>query len=158
MPHDIWSIKMIRLPNIVTLLTGMIMISVSSYLPMFVQVIMGESALIAGFTLTAMSIGWPLASTISGRLMLVIGYRKTSIIGCVFLVVGTIVFALLPVYPNYLLAGVGSFLIGVGMGMTSTSFIVSIQTTVDWTIRGIATATNMFMRTIGSAVGVAFLG
>src|SRR5690625_4695147 len=44
------------------------------------------------------------------------------------------------------------------MGLTSTSFIVAIQTTVRWEIRGIATAMNMFMRTIGSALGVALLG
>lgn len=157
MPHDIWSIKMIRLPNIVTLLTGMIMISVSSYLPMFVQVIMGESALIAGFSLTAMSIGWPLASTIAGRILLKIGFRLTSLIGGCFLIVGTFLFILLPVIQHVVWAGFASFFVGVGMGMTSTSFIVAIQTTVPWEIRGIATASNTFMRSFGSAIGVALL-
>src|SRR5699024_4715217 len=59
---------------------------------------------------------------------------------------------------HYVWAGIGSFFIGVGMGLTSTSFIVAIQTTVPWEIRGIATAMNMFMRTMGSALGVAVLG
>src|SRR5690625_597567 len=132
MPQEIWTIKMIRLPNIVTLLTGVIMISVSSYLPMFVQGIMGESALIAGFSLTAMSIGWPLASTISGRILLKIGFRTTSLIGACFLIIGTFFFTLLPTIQHVIWAGFASFFVGVGMGMTSTSFIVAIQTTVPW--------------------------
>lgn len=154
----IWSYRIIKLANIVSLLTGMIMISVSSYLPTFVQGVMGKSAIIAGFTLTTMSIGWPIASTIAGRLLLVYGYRKISFIGGIFLLIGTTFFIFLPVIQHYIWAGLGSFFVGIGMGMTSTSFIVAIQTTVNWQIRGIATATNMFMRSIGSALGVAFLG
>jgi hypothetical protein len=44
------------------------------------------------------------------------------------------------------------------MGLTSTSFIVSIQTTVSWHQRGIATAANMFMRNLGNTIGAALLG
>lgn len=157
-PTHIWSYRIITVANLASLLTGMILISVSSYLPTFVQGVMGKSALVAGFTLTAMSIGWPIASAVSGRLLLRIGYRTTSIIGGVALIIGAFFFIMLPTIQHYIWAGFGSFFIGVGMGMTSTSFIVAIQTTVHWEIRGIATATNMFMRSAGSALGVAFLG
>lgn len=44
------------------------------------------------------------------------------------------------------------------MGFTSTSFIVMIQSTVSWERRGIATASNMFMRNLGNTIGAAFLG
>ena len=158
MPSTIWSYRIIKLANIASLLTGMIMISVSSYLPTFIQGVMGKSAIIAGFALTVMSIGWPIASTVAGRLLLVIGYRNTSLLGGVSLIVGTIFFILLPTVQHYIWAGIGSFFVGVGMGMTSTAFIVTIQSTVNWEVRGIATAMNMFMRSIGSALGVALLG
>ena len=158
LPSSIWKYRIITVANIISLVTGIIMISVASYLPTFVQGVMGESALIAGFTLTTMSIGWPIASTIAGRLLLRIGYRKTSLIGGCSLIVGACFFILLPTVQDFLWAGAGSFFIGIGMGMTSTAFIVAIQTNVDWQVRGVATATNMFMRSIGSALGVAFLG
>ena len=158
LPPQIWKHRLILIANVTSLVTGVIMISVSSYLPTFVQGVMGKSALVAGFTLTTMSIGWPIASTLAGRLLLRIGYRYTSLIGGVSLVVGTLIFVLLPVIQHHVWAGIGSFFIGIGMGMTSTAFIVAIQTKVNWEIRGIATATNMFMRSIGSALGVAFFG
>src|SRR5690606_17609142 len=81
MPTTIWTYRIIKIANIASLLTGMIMISVSSYLPTFIQGVMGKSAIIAGFALTVMSIGWPIASAIAGRILLAIGYRNTSMIG-----------------------------------------------------------------------------
>lgn len=55
-------------------------------------------------------------------------------------------------------AGMSSFFVGVGMGLTSTAFIVSIQSAVPYDKRGAATASNMFMRNLGSTIGVALLG
>src|SRR5699024_10801929 len=74
------------------------------------------------------------------------------------LLIGTSLFIILSFYPSVYIAAFASLFVGVEMGTTSTAFIVSIQTEVAWRVRGIATATNMFMRSIGSAIGVAFLG
>src|SRR5699024_12367300 len=53
MPFSIWKYRVITVANLITLMTGMILLGVSSYLPAFVQGVMGQSAMIAGFTLTA---------------------------------------------------------------------------------------------------------
>ncbi len=158
MPFAIWTYRSITIANITSLTTGMILIGVSSFLPAFVQGVMEQSATVAGFTLTAMSIGWPISSTIAGRLLLKIGFRTTSILGGLALIIGGIFFFMLTPEKGPFWAAAGSFFIGVGMGLSTTSFIVSIQNTVDWKKRGIATATNMFMRTLGSALGAALLG
>lgn len=158
LPIELWNYRLILMANITSLTTGMITIGVTSYLPAFVQGVMGKSATVAGFTLTTMSIGWPIASTISGRLLLRIGYRNTSLIGGFFLVIASLLFVFLTPEKGPVWAGIASFFIGVGMGMTTTSFIVGIQTSVDWEIRGIATSANVFMRSLGSALGVALLG
>lgn len=158
MPLSLWRNRLIAIANVASLTTGMIMIGVTSYLPAFVQGVMGKSATIAGFSLTSMSIGWPIASTIAGRLLLIIGYRRTSLIGATSLIVGGIFFFTLTPEKGPIWAGVGSYFIGTGMGLTTTSFVVGIQSHVNWELRGIATATNMFMRSLGSAIGVALLG
>src|SRR5690625_5110914 len=140
MPFEIWRHEVIRIANITSLLTGMILIGVSSYLPAFVQGVMGKSAMVAGFTLTTMSIGWPIASVVAGRLLLVKGYRITSLFGGFSLVIGSLIFFMLSPERGPIWAGTGSFFIGIGMGMTSTAFIVAIQSSTPWDIRGIATA------------------
>jgi EmrB/QacA subfamily drug resistance transporter len=158
MPFSIWRERSILVANLASLTTGVMLIGISSFLPAFVQGVMERSPIVAGFTLTTMSIGWPIAATIAGRLLLKIGFRTTSIIGGVSLILGSIIFIMMTPAsgPNW--AAFASFLIGVGMGFTTTSFIVSIQSTVEWRQRGIATAANMFMRTLGSSIGAALLG
>ncbi|WP_404408878.1 MDR family MFS transporter [Jeotgalibacillus malaysiensis] len=158
MPFSIWRNRAIFIANIVSLTTGVLLIGISSYLPAFVTGVMGESATIAGFTLTAMSVGWPIAATVAGRLLIKIGYYRTSLIGGVSLIIGSLLFVLMEPEYGPLWPTVSSFFVGVGMGLTTTSFIVSIQSSVPWKLRGAATAANMFMRNLGSTVGVALLG
>ncbi|HEX7066187.1 MAG TPA: MFS transporter, partial [Bacillales bacterium] len=158
MPLGIWKNRLITFANAATLTSGAIMIGLSSFLPTYVQGIMGYSAIVAGFTLTAMSIGWPLASTLAGFLILKTGPRTTAMCGGISMVIGAVFFVLLDPAKGPLWAGMGSFFIGIGMGLTSTTFIVSIQNSVDWKTRGVATASNMFMRILGSSLGAALLG
>ncbi len=158
MPLSIWKNRPIFIANMASLTTGVMLIGISSFLPAFVQGVMERSPIVAGFALTSMSIGWPIASAAAGKLLLKIGFRKTSVLGGFFLIGGSILFVTLTPEAGPLWAAAGSFFVGAGMGLTSTSFIVSIQTAVSWQQRGIATASNMFMRNLGNTIGAALLG
>ncbi|OMP66221.1 MDR family MFS transporter [Domibacillus epiphyticus] len=157
-PFHLWKVRPILIANVVSLTTGVMLIGISTFLPTYVQGVMGESATVAGFTLTAMSIGWPLASSLSGRLLLSAGYRTTTLIGGAALLAGGLMFVFMDPSFGPWWAAASSFVTGVGMGLTSTAFIVSIQNSVDWHERGAATASNMFMRNIGNTIGAALLG
>jgi hypothetical protein len=52
----------------------------------------------------------------------------------------------------------GCVLIGLGMGWVAAPALIVAQSSVAWGERGVATATNMFARSVGSAVGVAIFG
>lgn len=159
MPFSLWKQRLITVANLATLTSGAIIIGLSSFLPTYVQGVMGYSAVVAGFTLTAMSIGWPVAATLAGRVLLFkIGVWKTSVLGGVALIFGSLFFITLEIVQSPYWAGIGSFFIGAGMGLTGTTFIVAIQKSVDWNVRGVATATNSFMRTFGGALGAALFG
>ena len=55
-------------------------------------------------------------------------------------------------------AGLGSTVMGLGMGFLSTTSIVLIQDSVGWSERGSATASNLFSRNLGSTLGATLLG
>lgn len=114
--------------------------------------------MIAGFTLTAMSIGWPVASSIAGHLLIRFGTFKVSFAGGISLVAGGILFVAMTGESGPLWAAFSSFFVGIGMGLTSTAFIVTIQGAVSREQRGSATAANMFMRNFGNTVGAAIFG
>ncbi|MCM3762334.1 MFS transporter [Alkalihalobacillus oceani] len=156
---SLWRQKEIRYANLASFTSGAMLMAVSSFLPTYVQGVLGQSPLIAGLTLTAMSIGWPLASTIAGKMMLKTGFRVTALIGGFGLLAGAFGYYLLTAFlPNPWWAGFSSFMLGAGLGFSTTTFVVSIQSSVDWKARGEATAMNLFMRLLGGAVGVALLG
>lgn len=155
LPFSLFREKIIGLSLLANFLIGAVMIGASTYVPMFVQGVMGGSAVNAGAALAPMSIGWPLGSTICGRLLLRVGYRKMTTLGMVFQVLS--IFMLLTLSPGtgQLFVSATSFVMGLGLGFCSTSLIVIVQSVVEWNRRGIATAAVQFMRTLGSTCGVA---
>lgn len=125
---------------------------------MYVQAVMGRSPLEAGFMLTAMVLGWPIAATLGARNFGRFGLRRILVFGAALLPVGAIPFVLLSPTTSPLMAGLGSLIMGFGMGFLSTAAIVLIQDSVGWTERGAATASNLFARNLGSTLGAAVLG
>jgi EmrB/QacA subfamily drug resistance transporter len=154
---ELWASPLIRNANLATLTSGVMMIGIISFLPTYVQGVLGGSAVLAGFTLSAMTLGWPIASYAAGTQIASRGVRGMVRLGALAVLAGSLVVALLA-ERGPLAAGLGSFMMGVGMGFLGTSFVVAIQTSVGWRQRGVATATNMLMRLLGSALGAAFFG
>jgi EmrB/QacA subfamily drug resistance transporter len=144
--------------NLMALIVGAMMMGLSSYLPTFVEGVIGTGALVAGFTLAAMTIGWPMAATMSGHAYLRIGLRNTALIGSVFVIAGALLATLLTAQAQVWQAAGAAFVLGVGLGLTSSPSMIAVQSSVGWERRGVATATNMFSRSLGSALGVAVFG
>jgi len=144
--------------NLAALIVGALLIGLSSYVPNFAQGVLGASAVVAGFVVAAMTFGWPIAATLSGHVYLKIGFRNTALLGSVAIIAGTVMCALLPLHTSIPMIAVACFVIGVGLGFTSSPSLVAVQSVVGWDRRGVVTGTNMFFRSIGSAVGAAIFG
>ena len=64
LPLGLWRNRTILAGNLGGFAIGAVAMGVSAYLPTYVQGVEGNSALEAGVALAAMSLGWPVASTI----------------------------------------------------------------------------------------------
>ncbi|MFV8904821.1 MDR family MFS transporter [Serratia fonticola] len=157
-PLALWQNRVIVAGNIGGVVIGAAMMGISAFLPTFIQGVKGGTPLEAGTTLALMSIGWPLASMLSGRLMLLTSYRTTALLGALLLAAGGFILLLLQPSGGLLWGRVAAFIIGVGMGLCNTTFLVSVQNAAHYSIRGIATACTVFTRMVGSAIGTAILG
>ncbi|HWX49032.1 MAG TPA: MDR family MFS transporter [Roseomonas sp.] len=158
MAFSLWARRPIATANAATLLSGMAIIGLTSFLPMYVQGVLGQSALVAGFALTMMVLGWPVGATIAAKNFSRFGLRGTLLFGAALLPVGALAFLTLGPGSSPVVAGLGSVIMGFGMGFLSTSAIVIIQDSVDWAERGAATASNIFSRNLGSTLGATVLG
>ncbi len=154
----LWTNRLIASANGATLLAGMALIGLTTFLPVYVQGVLGRSPVLAGFTLTMMAVGWPLASVISARLYRGIGMQHTLRLGSILMPIGAAFFLFLSPNASPILAGVGSFVMGFGMGLLSMTCIIRIQASVGWSERGSATASNVFARSLGNTLGATVLG
>ncbi|HLX27231.1 MAG TPA: MDR family MFS transporter [Casimicrobiaceae bacterium] len=154
----LWRSRLVASVNATSLLAGSAIIGVTSFVPMYVQGVLGRSAIVAGFALTAMSVGWPLASMLSGRFLRALDARATVRVGGAVLFAGSLALCSMPRAFGPIGIGASAFLMGFGMGLLNTTFIILIQGSVPWAKRGSATASNIFSRILGSTFGAAALG
>ena len=154
----LWSHRPIAATNAATLLSGATVIGLNTFLPMYVQGVLGRSPTVAGFTLTAMVLGWPIGSTIAARLFVRIGLRAVMLIGAGLMPIGAVAFVAVRPGMSPLVPGLGSAVLGLGMGFLSNTAIVLVQGCVGWTERGAATASTLFSRSLGSTLGATLLG
>ena len=157
-PLNLWRNRVVVVGCLAGFANGALMMSLSAFLPTYVQGAMGRSPAAAGITLAASSVSWTFASIASGRLMIRTSYRLAAGIGGVCLVAGSLVLMTLDPSDSLLWAGTGALLNGIGMGFCNTAFMVSTQAAVDWHERGMATSSMMVMRMVGSSVGAAVFG
>ncbi len=158
MAFSLWGRRPIATANAATLLSGMAIIGLTTFLPMYVQGVLNRSVLVAGFALTMMVLGWPIGATLAARNFHRFGLRATLLFGATLMPLGAFAFLILGPGTSPILAGFGSTVMGLGMGFLSTSAIVIIQDSVGWAERGSATASNIFSRNLGSTLGAAVLG
>jgi MFS family permease len=98
------------------------------------------------------------ATFIAGRLMIRTSYRLSAAIGGVALLSGGALFLMMTPESSVGFAATASLVMGIGMGFCNQAFLVSIQASVDWSQRGVATAANMFMRILGQSTGASLFG
>ena len=133
----------------------MAMFGVLSFLPLFVQVVIGASATGAGQVLTPMMLAMMVGSASGARIVLKVGFRVMCVSGFSLLAGGVFLLTRLGVGSTRLDVSVGMIFIGFGMGFVMMSTMLSAQNSVEIPRLGVATGLVNFTRQLGGAVGVA---
>lgn len=158
LPLTLFTNRIIAISSIGGVILGVVMFGITSYVPLFVQGVKGGTATSAGITLGPLLLAWPIAATLSGKAILRFGYRLTAVVGALLVAIGVGLVTLLQGGSTLPYIVVAMLVIGTGLGLMSTVFIISVQNAVPWNVRGVATASTQFFRTIGGTVGVALMG
>ena len=162
---DLLSRPIIAVPCLAGLLSGGVLIGFSAYVPLLVQGSWGGTPIEAGLILAPLSIGWPLASSQTGKLVRRFPYRSLVIGGTLLIVLGTLLLlsVVLPVVASsFILKNgaiiVGGFIAGLGFGFSTSAMLIAVQISVPWSERGISTASVQFFRNMGNTIGASVLG
>jgi EmrB/QacA subfamily drug resistance transporter len=160
LPMDLLLTRTIGAAIVGSFLIGGLLFGVDMYVPLYVQGVLGLSATAAGQMLTPLLLTWSASVAVAARLVVRMGFRRTAVVGTILIGLGAallVVGAANPGVARPLMIG-SMVLMGLGMGPTALSYILSVQHAVAWGRRGVATGALTFFRTIGGSLGVALLG
>ncbi|WP_274528452.1 MDR family MFS transporter [Paenibacillus piscarius] len=158
LPLELFSIRNIAVSTGANLLVSTLIIGLSTYVPLWVQGVFGQSAALSGLLLAPMSVGWMLGSIAGGRMILRAGTRRTGMLGLFLVAIAAVGLTLLDAGSSQGLLLFLMLCCGVGFGYASTVFTIIAQSSVQHEQRGASTALNTFIRSLGQTVGVAIFG
>ncbi|MBO3739800.1 MFS transporter [Actinoplanes sp. NEAU-H7] len=135
---------------------GMAMFGGLMTVPLYLQIVKGSSATVAGLQMIPFVVGIMGGSIISGQLIAKTGrYRIFPIVGSVFMVVALFLFSLIgadtPLWRTMLVM----VLMGLGLGSNMQPMITAVQNAVSPREIGTATGAVTFFRSMGGTLGTA---
>lgn len=141
-------------------LVGGILFGIDTFVPLFVQGARGGTATQAGQSITPLFVAWSISVAVAARVVVRLGFRRTAVAGTVLISSGMLALAVGSLRPDWTgpLFLVGMIIMGLGMGPAALSYILSVQNSVPWERRGVATGAVTFFRTMGGAMSVGALG
>ena len=129
------------------------------FLPLFLQVVTGESATNSGLLTVPMMAGMLTTSIASGRIITRMGvYRWWPIAGTTIAALGAFLLSTMDAQTTRPESAVFMFVLGAGLGCTMQVLILASQNAADHADLGIVTSSINFFRSLGGSFGVAIFG
>ncbi len=159
LPPALFGRRVILVSSVAGALFGAVTTTTITYLPLFTQAVLGGTPTESGLVIAPMLVAWPISSTVSGRNVTRLGYHTLVRSGfAVISLAAVAIYLVLLRGPTIGRLGACMALLGVGLGLAHTAMVIAVQESAAWNERGIATASTMFFRTIGGAIGTGALG
>lgn len=144
--------------SLVTVIFGMGLFGSISFIPLFVQGVIGSSATNSGVILMPLMLTAMAASVVAGQLVSRFGkYKWLTIISMIISVLGTALLFRLDVHSTNTDIVIAMLVLGLGMGVGMSLYTLIVQNALP---RKIAQATSSltFFRQIGATIGLAAMG
>ncbi len=158
LPLWVLSRRLLLTTTLISAGVGVVITGLTSFVPNYLERSAGAPPLLAGLAVAAITLGWPVAASNAGRLYLRVGFRPTALVGCALAVLGAVLLTVTAPLASVLLVAVACLITGLGLGLVATPTLIAAQSSIGHGDRGVVTGTNVFARSIGSAVGVAVFG
>ncbi|WP_411348115.1 DHA2 family efflux MFS transporter permease subunit [Paenibacillus sp. WLX2291] len=137
---------------------GAAFITVTLYIPIYVQGVTGGTAVNSGLTLLPMTVGSVLAAMVGGILVNKMTFRRIMVSSAIIFTVGMILLSQLRADTPHWLLVLDLIITGFGIGFSFSVLGISGIQEFDVRQRGAANSTLSFVRSLGMSVGVTIFG
>jgi len=140
-------------------LLGAAMFGAISFIPMFVQGVLGASATNSGLITMPLTVALAVSSTIGGQLMARMGrYKLLNLLGLAVVAFAAYLFSTVDASTPRSEVTRDMVIMGIGVGLSLPVLTLAVQNAVPYRMLGIATSSIQFIRQVGAVMGVAVLG
>ena len=159
LPLDLFKNDIFSVTSGIGFIIGAGMFGALVMLPLYLQVVQGNSATESGLKLVPFMLGILAMSILTGKRISKTGkYKKFPLIGSLVMTLGLLLMTTLSISTPFWQLAIFSMLIGMGLGLTMPTMVVAVQNAVDFKDMGVATGANTFFRSLGAAFGSAIFG
>ncbi|WP_397538730.1 DHA2 family efflux MFS transporter permease subunit [Rummeliibacillus pycnus] len=157
-PLSLFKNKRLNVINGLTLFCMAVVISISVYLPIYAQSVLGKNATEAGLMLTPISVMWTVGAIISGNLVGRFANKTIIQIGTVLLLISTFMLMFLSSSTSSLFVYLSTSFLGLGMGLIAPMIVLTVQASSSDEQLGTAIGLNSFINTFSQSIGAAIFG
>ncbi|MEI6045277.1 MAG: MDR family MFS transporter [Chloroflexota bacterium] len=158
-PLQLFRLRVMGSVTVVSFSIGAVMLGALLFIPLFVQVIQGQSASSSGAITTPLALAMVVANIFTGQFIGRIGILKLPMIsGALFTTIGVGLLTLLDAYSSPWEVTIFMIVIGLGIGQVMPGMTIAVQESVPRRDLGAGISSVQFFRSIGSTVGVALIG
>jgi EmrB/QacA subfamily drug resistance transporter len=159
LPLHLFSNRGFSVTSVVGFIVGFAMFGAITYLPVFFQIVHGESPTTSGLQLLPLLAGLIICSTGSGIVISKTGrYRIFPIAGTALITIGLVLLAQVGIGTSLIVSALYMFVLGVGLGCVMQVLVLIVQNAVPYSELGVATSGQTFFRSIGGSFGTAIFG
>jgi EmrB/QacA subfamily drug resistance transporter len=159
LPLSLFKNHTFSLTSILGFIIGAGMFGAIVMLPLYLQVVKGDSATQAGLKLIPLMLGIVSTSIFSGKQISKHGhYKRYPIAGTAIMTLGIGLMVTLNRETPFWQLSIYAILVGAGLGLSMQTIVIALQNSVDFKDMGVATSSNTFFRSLGSVFGTAIFG
>ena len=150
----------VKLYLISAFFTGIILLSVSAFIQIYLQIVLNYKPILAGCFLIALTLGIICASSITGKLISSSGkYKIYPVAGSLMLFVGCLLVVIFVIMDNshFTLLILALFILGLGLGPQLSVVTAAVQNSSPKDKIGLITGTLTTTRQLGGIIGLSFL-
>jgi len=149
----------IAICSVAAFVLGTAMFGTIIYVPLFMQGVLGVSAMQSGNLLTPLLMGMVVGSIVGGQSVSRTGeYKALGVVGSILVAIGMVLFARMDGETLLSYVALAMMVAGFGMGLLQPVYTIAVQNVAPPERMGAATSSTLFFRSIGSTVGVAAFG
>jgi EmrB/QacA subfamily drug resistance transporter len=159
LPLHLFRNRVFRVASAIGFVIGFALFGALTYLPLFQQVVRGDSPTESGLQLVPVMVGVLIGSIGSGQIITRTGrYKAFPVAGTAIAAIGMVLLSRLDASSSTLYGSFAMFVMGLGLGLVMQVLVLAVQNAVDYSELGVATSGATLFRSMGGSLGTAALG